>query len=139
MVLLVKMVKPLWENNMTPMNFIVKSWEYNDTGILVKPGQVISVVAKTGATWLDLTTLCDADGWNSSNFIYNLKFVKNSKDFPDENFMMLGARIGSDLYAVGKSKTFTAKQSGKLELFANDVSWMRWNNSGGISVEIILK
>lgn len=121
---------------MSTSRHTVYSWKYNSPGIFLKAGQSVSVIADPHDRWKDLNIECDADGWWSYNPLYNLNFIKKSMDFPYENFMKLCARVGNEKFVIGKFSNFTPKTSGYLELFANDVSWLRWNNTGSITVTI---
>lgn len=121
---------------MSTSRHIIYSWKYNSTGIFLNAGQRVIVIADTHDSWKDLNIDCDADGWWSNNPLYNLDLVKNSMDFPNENFMKLCAKVGNEKFSIGKFSEFTPKTSGNLELFANDVSWLRWNNTGSITVTI---
>lgn len=112
----------------------VKSVCYNNTGIKVEVGQSITIESDFSDRWKDLYIECDAEGWTSA--LADLPFIKHCKDMPDEKLMKLCAKIGNKCYAIGKSRTFLAEEAGELVLFANDVKYLRWNNSGSIDVTV---
>lgn len=111
--------------------------KYNKTGIDVTAGQKLTIECDLSDKWKDLWIECNYDGWNSHVAMF--PFVKKCKDLPDENLMKMCAQIGTKLYAIGKEATITVEEDGELVLFANDIKYLRWNNSGSIDVTIRTK
>jgi len=111
--------------------------KYNNTGIKLKAGQTLTIECDLSDKWKDLWVECNYDGWNSHVAMF--PFVKKCKDLPNENLMKMCAQIGTKLYAIGKEATITVEEDGELILFANDIKYLRWNNSGSIDVTIRTK
>jgi len=107
---------------------------WNDTGLHVTAGQRLRVVAS--GRWRDWTIETDADGFSRAH----LKLAEPLRRAPMARwFQLCGAvdRRLDQVVVLGQDVAFTAPASGRLFLFANDVSWMHWNNAGRITVQIL--
>ena len=105
---------------------------WNDIGLVVA-GQAYEFSA-TGRWW-DLFVRCGPDGY-SARFLQPISYLKRS---PDHNlFCLMGAidRDPATIFRIGSSRRWVAPRTGTLSCFANDISWMRWNNWGYISIEL---
>lgn len=111
--------------------------KYNLSGVEVCKGQKLIIESDVSDRWKDLYVDCDSNGWNSH--LAMLPGIKKCKDLPEENLMKMCAKIGDKVYAIGKAATITAEEDGELILFANDVKYLRWNNSGSIDVTVRIK
>jgi hypothetical protein len=107
------------------------------TGLLVAPGEQYDISA-TG-TWCDTKRhCCSADGYKSSNAI--LRSSERWRRIPDAKwFALIAATREAEKrgVAVGSSGLYEPDVNGVLVLFANDVSFMYFNNSGSVSVTVI--
>ena len=107
---------------------------WNPSGINVRKGEVYAIEVPPGQTWHDASIehtpagkeVPKLDGW---------KWLRRRKDLPW--FALVGA--------VGKKHTFavqngiaewTAPADGELFFYANDVSFMYWNNRGAVTVNV---
>ena len=108
----------------------------NNTNIMVFKDDIVTIDVVGNQTWNDFWIECDANGWNNS--IYQFRFIELLKNIPKENFMKLCAKIGSEFIPIGQETTFVANEDGIISLFANDINFLRWNNSGFIDVNIII-
>ncbi len=107
---------------------------WNDTGIDVTAGQRLRIIA-SGA-WRDWKVETDADGFSRPH----LKLAEPLRRAPSANWFQLCGSVDRRLDQVvllGRDVSFSAPASGRLFLFANDVSWMHWNNAGRITVQIL--
>lgn len=122
------------------MNFnIVKvqANKYNHTGIDIDVGKTVIIESDQSDRWKDLYIECDSTGWNTH--LAMLPGIKKCKDLPEANLMLMCAKIGNKIYPIGKEATIVAEEEGELILFANDVKYLRWNNSGSIDVTVRIK
>lgn len=115
----------------------VHACKYNNTGIEIAAGKSVTIESDQSDRWKDLYIECDAAGWNTH--LAMLPGIKKCKDLPEENLMLMCAKIGTKVYPIGKGNTIVAEESGELILFANDVKYLRWNNSGSIDVTVRIK
>jgi len=108
--------------------------KHNDVGIDVKKGEQYSIEA-TG-TWCDTKKHCHGPEGYTAESLSKWEKLRRVKD---AQWFTLIASIGHDDHAakaIGPKGTFEATADGKLTFFANDVSFMYWNNSGSVSVTI---
>jgi hypothetical protein len=107
---------------------------WNDTGIDVTAGQGLRIIAS--GTWSDWKIETDADGFAAPH----LKLAEPFRRAPSANWFQLCGAVDRRLDQVvrlGRDVTFSAPASGRLFLFANDVSWMHWNNASHLTVQIL--
>jgi len=121
------------------MSEIVKVYasKINNSNIYIFKDDIVTIEANSNMIWNDFIIKCNAIGWD--RIFYKLKFIQILKDIPNENFMKLCAKVGNSTEPIGNICTFTAKEDGMLKLFANDIFFLRWNNSGYINVKISIK
>lgn len=107
---------------------------WNDTGLYLKAGQPLRVVA--AGRWRDWTIETDANDFSRPH----LKLAEPLRRAPSARWFQLCGSVDRRLDQVvllGRDVSFSAPASGRLSLFANDVSWMHWNNAGRITVQIL--
>lgn len=100
----------------------------------VEKGETIEVfpIMLPSNIWFDWFIPCGATGWGKLyGKLRRWNIVKNS------NFGALCARIGEHTYEIGEGKLIEVPGDGDLILFANDLSFMRWNNFGSIDVLVV--
>lgn len=105
---------------------------WNDLCAVVE-GQNYSLVAL--GQWRDWFIRCGPDGYTSAL----LKPVAHLKRAPEDKWFCLMGAIDRDpesIFRIGSTRHWTATKSGMLSCFANDITFMRWNNRGVVSVEI---
>lgn len=104
-----------------------------DTHIDVVAGQRLGFEA--AGTWTDWGETCDADGYDAWYLrpTRGLWRVRRAR-----LFALCGAIVGegTTCFPIGRSATLEMPAAGRLKLFANDVPFMYFNNSGEISVTI---
>lgn len=129
----------------TVMVYANKEYNLVETGL--SPGDQIRFVVESGQTWKDSCIECDENGHGHDNLVWEAVSHTCAR-MRDSPFFALTAaicewgrdptdhclvRVGSDLtYVVGGDP---AKKY-DVYLFANDVQWFYWNNSGAICVII---
>jgi hypothetical protein len=115
--------------------YAAKRW--NDSCVDVVSGQVFSFTVPNGEEWIDWQQACGADGYSSSYFTRSWETFRR---VPKANWLQLIGTIGrstkSPVIIGSKLLTFLPPFPGRLYLFANDVPWMYWNNTGMIAVRI---
>lgn len=101
----------------------------NNSGIYILKNDLVTIESKSNVIY------------DSGRYpiLYKLSFIKRLRDLPNESYMKLCAKIGDNTEAIGKVYTFVAKKNGLLKLFANDIFFLRWNNSGYIVAKITIK
>jgi hypothetical protein len=106
------------------------------TSLVVAAGEQYEVSA-TG-TWCDTEQhCCTADGYESTNAI--LRTSERWRRVPKARWFVLIAATREDEkrgVAVGSRGLYEPAASGTLVFFANDVSFMYFNNSGSVSVSV---
>ena len=117
---------------------ILASEKWNDTGIRLVAGEEYHF--KANGEWKDSTILCDADGYASPNFF--LRASEWLRRAPKERWFALIGTIEQDentAFRIGIEATMSPKSTGLLYCFANDVSFMYWNNEGEIRLTVSRK
>ena len=121
---------------------VIASKKFNYTGLTVVKKQPL--VFSVNGLWKDLGISCDANGWNGkivmplAPWIYDNDLLDSQKAVPGQNYMKLMGKIGEITFEIGnvKNKTILMPDTGELVLFANDIEWLYFNNSGRITVTI---
>ncbi len=106
---------------------------WNDTRLDVVEGQTIKF--ETSGRWKDWTIECDADGYERS---YLKPFARWRRAPGAPWFALIGA-IGRNLshtFVIGQRNSLAMPATGRLFVFANDVPWAYFNNSGLIDLSI---
>ena len=126
------------------MNFeVIANRKFNYTGLTVVKRQPL--VFSVNGLWRDLSISCDANGWNGkivmpfAPWIYDNPLLDSQKTAPGQNYMKLMGRVSEITFEIGnvKNKTILMPDSGQLILFANDIEWLYFNNSGSLMVNIL--
>lgn len=124
------------QNPQLPLTIEVCSREkWNDTGIQVSAGETYRFEA-TGE-WDDASHRCGPEGYDSPNFI--LRAAEKLRRVPNARWFALIGVVNHDLstaFVIGQGVQQTFAASGPLSCFANDVSFMYWNNKGSVKLTI---
>lgn len=107
---------------------------WNDTGLQITAGRAVRIIAS--GVWRDWMIETDADGFSRPH----LRLAEPLRRVPTAHWFQLCGTIDRRLDQViilGGDVAFKAPAGGRLFLFANDVSWMYWNNVGQIQVRIL--
>jgi hypothetical protein len=110
--------------------------KWNDTGIELVSGH--EYVFTAAGQWNDWGTVCDADGYASPNQM--LKATEWLRRSPRSRwFALIGALDANKLtqFEIGTGRSMIMPASGILTCFANDLTWMYWNNSGSVHLSVI--
>jgi len=121
---------------------VIANKKFNYTGIVVVKKQPL--IFSVSGLWKDLSISCDANGWNGkivmplAPWIYDNDLLDSQKTVPGQNYMKLMGKVGEITFEIGnvKNKTIIMPDNGELVLFANDIEWLYFNNSGKILVTI---
>ena len=110
----------------------------------VKKGQVLQVSADKDQIWYDWIVKTNPRGYEPflSSLLDLLKRVPDVRFFQPIACVDDQRRLARrDFYVVPlkadrNSKPFTAPRTGRLEVFANDIDFLYWNNSGSVDVTV---
>jgi hypothetical protein len=106
---------------------------WNHTGVAVNAGEAYELTAR--GFWNDASQHVTAKG-------YDLKRLAPFRPFRRRRdalwFELIGAVGESEptSFRIGEHASVTLQSSGELVLYANDASFMYWNNSGSIDVTV---
>ena len=109
--------------------------KWNDTQINLVAGAEYHFTA-TGL-WTDSTIVCNADGYTSPNPL--LRASERFRRVPKERwFALIGTiqRNKDTSFLIGVEARISPRSTGLLCCFANDVSFMYWNNQGEIQLTV---
>ncbi|MBF0121155.1 MAG: hypothetical protein HQK79_20170 [Desulfobacterales bacterium] len=116
------------------MKAVIKACEYyNHTGIIVERGK--KYLAEISGKWTDLIYSCGPEGYSSPNFY--MKWMEHLKRHTQAPWFALIATIDCkqlDFHLM--PEIFTAKASGEIVCYANDVPFMYWNNFGSLTLNV---
>jgi hypothetical protein len=106
---------------------------WNHTGIAVKPGEVYELTAH--GSWSDASHTVTAAGYEIGKLAPFRPF-RRRRDAPW--FELIGALGESErsTFRIGEHASIPFDASGELVLYANDASFMYWNNCGSIDVVV---
>ncbi len=122
------------------MTKIFAKTKWNDTKVDLIKGSQYKYEA-TGI-WIDWYIVCNADGFHPFlNSLADLLFGRNHKRQPSAKWFQLVGAINqndnkSHAVELGTQGTFTASESGRLWVYANDVHSAYWNNCGYVELQI---
>jgi hypothetical protein len=111
-----------------------KKWNY--TGIELVGGH--EYVLTAAGQWTDGGTVCGADGYASPNqMLTATEWLRRSPR--SRWFALIGALDANKhtQFEIGTARSMIMPASGILTCFANDVTWMYWNNSGSVHLSVI--
>jgi len=106
---------------------------WNHTGIAVKPDEVYELTAH--GSWTDASHTVTAAGYE----IPKLAPFRPFRRRRDALWFELIAAVGESertTFRIGEHASIPIHASGELVLYANDASFMYWNNSGKIEVTV---
>jgi hypothetical protein len=109
---------------------------WSRTGILLEEG--VAYLVSTAGEWLDWRTPATARGYPSPNWLFRL--VERFRRHPTAPwFALIGTvdRRVAGQFVLGGVPRFVAPGSGELVCYANDLSLMRWNNSGEVRLTVL--
>ena len=116
----------------------------NPTPFKLEKGKTYRFAAE--GTWLDAGIVCDASGYTSEEAkskSWILSRTEGWRRVPEAKWFSLIGRVGNSEYQqidIGKliesAATYQAESTGLLHCFANDVSWMYWNNKGAVTLYV---
>jgi hypothetical protein len=108
---------------------------WNHTSIAVQTGEVYELAAAADSVWNDASTRVSAAGYESARLAL-FRFLRRRRDAPW--FELIGGVDESEnrTFRIGVGTTVTLQDTGELVLYANDVRFMYWNNSGTIDVTV---
>ncbi|HVK56497.1 MAG TPA: hypothetical protein VM532_15900 [Burkholderiales bacterium] len=109
--------------------------KWSDTRISIVAGEEYHF--KSSGQWNDKTIVCGADGYASPNLLLRAsEFLRRVPSAPW--FALIGSidRNEDAFFLLGAEATITPQSTGTLYCFANDVSFMYWNNTGGIQLSV---
>lgn len=110
-------------------------YRWSHTFIAVNAGEVYEITAKAGSTWKDSLTRVSAAGYESARLAPFRRFRRR----PDAPWFELIGAVGKSkktTFRIGLGTTVTVDTSGEILLYANDVAFMYWNNSGNVDVVV---
>jgi len=110
-------------------------YRWTHTYIAVSAGEVYEITPKEGSKWNDLFNRVSAAGYESASLAPFRRFRR----VPDAPWFELIGAVGkskSTTFRIGAGTTATMKTAGELLLYANDLPFMYWNNSGNIDVVV---
>jgi len=96
----------------------------------VNPGDTLSFEA-TGK-WTDWFIRCDADGYENPF----AKFLGIRPAYASARWFALVGEVGGAQFLIGARSQRTFKTGGTLNVFANDLPSMRWNNKGSVDLVV---
>ena len=112
-----------------PVTINAKS-KKNATGILLEKGKTYYYTAE--GKWLDAGIETDADGFERKH----LNPLRWTRRVREAKWFQLVGEVNGTIILLGKQGSFVAPASGELTCFANDTSFMRWNNSGEVKLRV---
>lgn len=110
--------------------------KWNATGVELIAGGRYDLMA-TGQ-WLDASIPAGPAGYESPNFI--LRWAERWRRVPEARwFALIGATAMDDskAFLIGaEKKAYRVAEAGLLYCYANDLSFMYWNNHGEIELKV---
>jgi len=114
---------------------ILASTKWNDTQIRLVAGAEYHF--KASGQWRDWTIVCNVDGYTSPNSLLRAseRFRRVSKE---RWFALIGTIQQNEdtSFRIGVEAKISPRSTGLLYCFANDVSFMYWNNTGEIQLTV---
>jgi hypothetical protein len=109
---------------------------WSRTRILLEEG--VAYLVSTDGEWLDWRKPSKAAGYRSPSWLFRL--VERFRRHPTARwFALVGTvdRRRATQFVLGGVPSFVAPASGELVCYANDLSMMRWNNSGEVRLTVL--
>jgi hypothetical protein len=111
---------------------------WNDSGIILERDGRYQFASDPAQQWLDWSNPANANGYKSNSLL--LKLSEWFRRVPSADWFTLIGAIGMSeraAFIIGCSlKDFQPVENGRLYCFANDLSFMYWNNSGTVTVRV---
>jgi len=107
---------------------------WNDAMLTVSKGQTLRFAAS--GVWSDWGRICGSAGYESTPL---LRPFEGLRRMPSAQWFELVGCVDRRLdqcFAIGDAAQAIAPAAGRLFLFANDVAFMYWNNTGSLDVTI---
>ena len=114
---------------------ILANKKWNDTQIRLVAGEEYHF--KASGQWKDWTIVCDEDGHTSPNPL--LRASERFRRVPKERWFAVIGTIQQNedtSFRIGVEAKISPRSTGLLYCFANDVSFMYWNNTGEIQLTV---
>ncbi|MCE7956545.1 hypothetical protein FBQ97_02315 [Acidobacteria bacterium ACD] len=109
---------------------------WNRTFVQVGPGEQYRLdVIPPDQIWTDWWEPSTAAGFSRPR----LRVFERWRRVPDANWFALIGSVGQTLagaFLIGTGASVTVATAGELHCFANDISWMYWNNKGSLVLTI---
>ncbi len=110
--------------------------KWNDTQVDLVAGHEYACTAE--GRWVDLLIPSDADGYASGRLL-TLRLTERLRRVPSARwFALIGVVVGAPepAFLIGKSRMIVPLTGGRLKCFANDLSFMYWNNYGSVQLTV---
>ena len=107
--------------------YACKHW--NPSGLLLVDAAEYEFDVEGEQHWHEAGITCTADGYDR----FWLRSARGLQRYPCVDLFTLIGNVGRDpgrSFVIGTSARYTARGGGELFCFADDVSFMYWNNSG---------
>ena len=114
---------------------ITSTEHWVDTGITLEAGKTYEFVAS--GEWKDASIVTGPNGYESVNLLQ--KTTENLRRMPHARwFALVGAldRRKETTFLIGSTLRYTAKESGELTCFANDLIGFYVNNHGSVTLSV---
>jgi hypothetical protein len=108
---------------------------WNVTGLVLEMGHEYKF--ECSGVWFDSKYHTSANGYASPTWFHALN--ERFLNLPTEKWAaLLGTldRHRQKPFLIGRYSTFKPPYTGELICFSNDTPWMRWTNSGDMSVRV---
>lgn len=108
---------------------------WNRTGLRVEQGSSYRLAAD--GVWSDRQIRCGPEGYRSPSWLFRL--VERCRRHPSALWFALIGTVEGDRatrFVIGSGTDWTASATGELHCYANDLSFMRFNNSGAVTLTL---
>jgi hypothetical protein len=111
---------------------------WNDSSIILERNSRYEFASDPAQRWLDWGNPANANGYESNSLL--LRLSERFRRVPSADWFTLIGTIGMSekaAFIIGCAlKDFQPVENGRLYCFANDLSFMYWNNSGTVTVTV---
>ncbi|MCK9205482.1 MAG: hypothetical protein M0P66_00075 [Salinivirgaceae bacterium] len=109
----------------------IASQYWNDTGLIIEPGQTYRF--EVSGTWTDSYIDTGADGFDKWFMACFKPFRRSPKN---KWFALMGSLDKGKPFLIGSRNEITFDKEGKLYCFANDVKGFYGNNKGEVTLKL---